>query len=243
MQLFKNKTIAVLGYHKIGDPPPGGWYTWSYVPTDVFEMQLQYLKENDWEALLFEQFLSALSCPASFPEKSILITFDDGYRSNFEIALPILKKYNYPAVMFVPTSFIGSYNAFDADIFYEPKENICSWEELIELERSGVSIQSHSVNHPHFSDISSEEMKTELIASKEILQQQLNKKIEAFAFPYGDNGSDADETDLLLAQSGYKAAFLYGGGPVQINTIQPFRISRIPVGPDTELKKELEKAM
>ena len=240
MQSLENKIIAVLGYHKIGEYPPNGWYTWSYVPVDIFENHLQYLADDNWKVLSFEQFIAGLSNLELFPQKSILITFDDGYRSNMEIALPILRKYNYPAVMFVPTAFVGGYNAFDADIFYEPEENICTWEELIELERSGISIQSHGVNHPHFSDISNEELKKEIAASREILEQKLNKKIEAFAFPYGDNG-EVNRTDSILQQSGYKAAFLYSGGLIKLNGIKPYQINRIPVGPDTDLKTQLEK--
>lgn len=239
MHALQQKTITVLGYHKIGNYPPDGWYTWSYIPADVFEKQLQFIKENNWTVLSYNEFRSALSNPAQFPEKSILITFDDGYQSNLKIAVPILKKYNFPAVMFVPTAFIGSYNAFDADIFYEPKEEICTWEELIELERSGISIQSHSVTHPHFSDVSTENLQMEISKSKEVLEQRLNKKIEALSFPYGDSGFDSLETESILTKAGYIAAFLFDdklNNPVIDNT---FRISRLAVGPDTILDKRL----
>src|SRR5688500_13668323 len=96
--------LAVLGYHKIGEPSADGWHTWSYVSAEIFEQHLHYLKDNNWRVLNFEEFISAIEEPGLLPGKSILITFDDGYRSTLEIALPILIKFNYPAVVFIATS-------------------------------------------------------------------------------------------------------------------------------------------
>lgn len=234
------KKIALLGYHKIGAPPPEGWPTWSYVPETIFQEQLTYLKENNWQVISLENFLQGLYDMVSLPEKSALITFDDGYRSNLEIAVPILQQYGYPAVLFVPTSFIGRYNAFDADIFYEPVEQICTWEELRELERQGVSIQSHGVRHTHFSKLSTEEQMTEVVQSKAILEDALGKEVCFFSFPYGDGGQDAQHTTRMLAEAGYRAACLYGGKPVALPVTQAYRLARVPVGPDTDLQSALE---
>ena len=233
------KIIAIPGYHKIGDPPLGGWETWCYVSGNVFEKQLNYLKNNDWQVISFETFLEGLANPALFPDKSALITFDDGYRSNLEIAYPILKRFGYPAVMFVPTAFVGSYNSFDADIGYEPIEAMCSWEELRELDKLGFSIQSHGVNHSHFSELTVEQLKQEVVVSKEMLEQELNKTIEAFSFPYGDNGLNQEKTDGILKDAGYTAAFLFNGDPIDTLIPNPFRIQRVAIGADTNLVKEL----
>lgn len=230
---MESKSIVVLGYHKIGEPPPDGWPTWSYVPVEIFDKHLSYINENGWQVLSLPRFLSALSDTSAFPEKSILITFDDGYLSTLKKAAPVLKKFNYPAVIFVPTSFVGSYNAFDADIFYEPKEPICSWEELQQLEEAGFSVQSHGTSHSHFSNISNEQLRREIIDSKLILEQHLAKRIETFAFPYGDSGVDKDETERILIDAGYKIAFIYNEGRVDLKNSHPFRIDRIPIGPDT----------
>lgn len=237
----KNKSIAILGYHKIGDPPPDGWETWCYVSGNVFKEQLNFLKNNDWQVISFKTFLEGLANPALFPDKSVMITFDDGYRSNLEIAYPILQKFGYPALMFVPTAYVGSYNAFDADNFYEPKENMCSWEELKKLEELGVSVQSHGVNHAHLSNLSIEELKFEIAHSKEALEKNLNKKIEAFSFPYGDMGVDRNKTERILAETGYKAAFLFAGNLINDKIENPFKLNRIAIGPDTDLAEELKE--
>lgn len=234
------KTLAILGYHKIGVPPVDGWYTWNYVPEDVFEKHLEYLRDNEWKVIDAKQFLEGLELPDTFPSKAVLITFDDGYKSTLEIALPILQKFSYPAIVFVPTAFVGSYNAFDADIFYEPKEDICTWEELLELEQSGISIQSHSVNHSHFSKLTQHELIQEIKLSKKILEAKLNKQVELFSFPYGDNGMDASTTDAILMENGYRAAFLFAGQAICTPVENNFRIPRVAIGPDSDLKSLLE---
>ncbi len=233
------KTVAVLGYHKIGKPP-GGWYTWSYVSADLFEAQLLYLKENNWDVIDMSTFLKAINEPQILPESSVLITFDDGYHSNLTTAVPILQRFNYPAVVFVPTHFIGGYNAFDADIFYEPKESICSWNELTELDEKGISVQSHGIMHRHFSQLSKEEIQTEITKSKTDLESRLGKSVDVFSYPYGDQGLLPDETELLLKQAGYQAAFLYGGKPFHTPVLSPFHVGRIPIGIDTDMRLALE---
>jgi peptidoglycan/xylan/chitin deacetylase (PgdA/CDA1 family) len=166
-----------------------------------------------------------------------LLTFDDGYRSNLEVAVPWLLRIGYPAVIFVPTDFIGGHNSFDAD--NEPEEMICSWEDLRELERSGVSVQSHGVGHRAFSELSRAEQDEELLRSKAVLEAGLGKSVEAFCFPYGDAGVDAQEVGGALKRAGYRAAFTYGGGLNALPIADPYRVDRLTMGPDTDLVAEL----
>ena len=236
----KEKIIAVLGYHKIGDPPPEGWHTWNYVSEILFTEHLEYLEQENWNVISDKEFLKALKHPDDYQGKSVLITFDDGYKTNLEIALPILNEHNYPAVVFVPTQFVGGYNSFDSDIHYEPLETICDWQELSVLEKSGVSIQSHGVSHQHFSKLSARQKKQEAVLSKQVIDINLKKQVRLFSFPYGDDGEDQIETSTILKDAGYQAAFIYKGGILNLNNSSNFRLPRIPVGADTNLKTTLE---
>lgn len=240
---IQQKAIAVLGYHKIGDPPSDGWDTWCYVRTDIFGQQLNFIKNNGWQVLSLESFLEGLKHPNLFPDKAVLITFDDGYRSNLKVAYPVLEKFGFPAVMFVPTAYVGSYNSFDADIGYEPKEDICNWEELRKLDKLGFSIQSHGITHSHLSELSLGSLTQEIVESKQILEKELNKTIKAFSFPYGDNGMNQEQTDKILKDAGYAAGFLYNGNPIDVYIPNTYRIQRVAIGPDTNLEKELAVAL
>src|SRR5262249_31941344 len=84
-----------------------------------------------------DRFLQALEKPETLPERSALLTFDDGYGSMRHVTLPLLRRYEVPAVLFVPTDYIGRRNTFDAGV--EPDQAICHWDHLRELARAGVA--------------------------------------------------------------------------------------------------------
>jgi peptidoglycan/xylan/chitin deacetylase (PgdA/CDA1 family) len=236
---MSEQNLAILSFHKIGDPPAGEQTTWFYIPEAVFASQLACLREGGWTVIDAAALLRGLDHPGSLPLRSALLTFDDGYRSLRSVALPWLRRFEYPAIAFIPTDFIGGSNRFDVGV--EPAETMCDWEDLRELERSGVSVQSHGASHRPFSDLSSEARGAELRLSKEILEAGLCKPVELFAYPYGDGGPDASSASVALASAGYRAGFLYKGGPAQLPAADPCNLPRVPMGPDTDLKAALRR--
>jgi hypothetical protein len=147
--------VAILGFHKIGDPPPPpvGWESWFYVSVPTFDRFLGELATRGFEVIDLDRFLLGLDEPDSLPERSALVTFDDGYRSMLGATLPVLQKHGAPGVLFVPTDHVGGRNGFDHGV--EPEEPICSWDELRSLRDAGVAIQSHAHTHRAFSSSSS----------------------------------------------------------------------------------------
>jgi peptidoglycan/xylan/chitin deacetylase (PgdA/CDA1 family) len=233
-----NKKLAILGYHKVGEPYPGGWETWYYVSKSDFISQLEYLYENEWKVIDIDIFLRGLVEPSILPDKAALITFDDGHKSVYDFALPILKDFKYPAVLFIPTNFIGKTNTFDN--LAEPEEAICDWDELRELELNRVAIQSHGVSHLSMSGLTPREQETELLSSKAVLEDALQRSVDTFAFPYGDNGLDSGVMENALMRAGYKAAFLYGGRITKLPLHNIFQLERLAIGSDTNFKTIME---
>jgi peptidoglycan/xylan/chitin deacetylase (PgdA/CDA1 family) len=234
-----DRTLTILGFHKIGKPAPGGWESWYYISEETFSNYLQYLHDHRWHVIDVAAFLQGLDAPDSLPDRAVLITFDDGYQSVFRDALPCLRRFGYPAVSFVPTAFIGGTNSFDNGM--EPEEIISGWDELRELEESGVSIQSHGVTHRMLSKLSPQEQIDEFRRSKTVIESGLAKPVDIFSFPYGDGGLDSKETAEALALAGYRAACLYGGGPNLLPVADRFRLDRIAMGPDTNLDARLTR--
>ena len=230
--------LAILGYHKIGEPPLGGWQTWFYVPEQLFVGHLSYLRKHGWQVIDVLALFRGITAPESFPERAALLTFDDGYLSMRTVALPWLLRFEYPAVLFVPTDYIGGFNGFDAG--YEPEEPICDWDDLRELERSGVSIQSHGASHRSFSKLGLPEQEKELARSKIALEAGLEKPVEAFAYPYGDGGTEPRSTGRALERAGYRAGCLYKGGPNPLPIAEPYHLTRLAMGPDTDLQVALD---
>jgi peptidoglycan/xylan/chitin deacetylase (PgdA/CDA1 family) len=230
--------LVTLAFHKVGEPGPGGWPSWFYVPEAVFLDQLRTIQELGCTVVDADTFLRQVRDGAALPERSVLLTFDDGYRSMLTVALPHLRQAGYPAVLFVPTAYIGGTNEFDHGV--EPREEICGWDELRELTRRGVSIQSHGVTHTRFSELTRPERVIELSRSRAELEKGLGTSVELMAYPYGDGGADADEAAELLRATGYEAAFYYGDR-VSSSRDDPFRQPRVAMGPDTDLRTLLSR--
>lgn len=230
------RVVAILAYHKVGPPPAGGWDTWFYVPAAVFRQQLEYLVHAGWDILDLATFMRGIGAAWTLPRRSALLTFDDGYRSTRTVVLPVLRDFGFPAVMFVPTNFIGRTNSFDES---EPKEEICDASDLQALEESGIAVQSHGTSHTGFSYLDPDTQAAEAIESKQRLEEVLKRPVTFFSYPYGDWGKDPDQTMDIIGNAGYDAACVYKGGLLQLPTNQRFALPRIAMGADTDLAAEL----
>jgi peptidoglycan/xylan/chitin deacetylase (PgdA/CDA1 family) len=230
------RRVAALSYHKVGPPGPGGWETWFYIPEATFAAQLGVLRDGGWQPLDLATFVQGLADPERLPEQTALITFDDGQRSVLEVALPVLERFGYPAVLFMPTGFVGRTNTFDS----EPDEPLCDWDDLRELLRRGIAVQSHGESHRGFSQLEPQDRVLELERSKAALETELEQAVELFAYPYGDDADLPPDLREALARAGYRAAFGYGGGPFSFPVTDPYRLERVAMGPDTDLEAVLE---
>jgi peptidoglycan/xylan/chitin deacetylase (PgdA/CDA1 family) len=229
-----SSVVATLSYHKIGNPSLDGWLTWNYTSTEEFSAQLEWFHKKGWQFLSAAARLDAVSGNGALPAKSVLVTFDDAYESLLENALPILKSFSAPAVVFAPTQFVGTTNLFDHGV--EPQESIADWNTLTALEEAGVSVESHGYSHRAFSSLNSLEIQQELEFSKEAIRKNLGKDSRMFAFPYGDFGADKAAMDALIRRAGYDVAFLYGGGTFELGqTPSPLFLPRLAMGPGVNL--------
>jgi peptidoglycan/xylan/chitin deacetylase (PgdA/CDA1 family) len=230
---------AILAYHKIGEPPHGTWQTWNYVPTDTFIAHLELLAGDGWQVISLDTLVAAMAGEATLPERSAVLTFDDGYQSMLTVAEPVLAKFGHPSVLFVPTEYVGGVNSFDTGS--EPEEPICTWDELRELQRRGCAVQSHSAGHRSFDDLSLEDQVDEAVRSKQVMEEHLDHRIHSFSFPFGARGNEGDKLDAALQGAGYEVAFRYHGGVQLFSVADAFSLRRVPVGPDTDLRRQLGK--
>ena len=229
--------VAVLAYHRVGPPPDDSWETWFSVDEDTFSGQLALLAAGGWAPIGVDELLAGLEDPAALPGRAALVTFDDGFRTLTGSARACLADQGYPAAVFVPAGYVGRSNEWDAGTA-EPEEAICDWDDLRALDRTGLSVQSHGVSHRAFSELDPDERRRELADSKRALESGLGKKVELFAYPYGDEGTGASKA---VADAGYRAAFIYEGGPFRLPAADRYRLPRIPIGSDTDLETELAR--
>jgi peptidoglycan/xylan/chitin deacetylase (PgdA/CDA1 family) len=174
------QTIPILCYHRFGFSSNK-----MTVTPAQFEAQLQWLARNHYRVLRLGQLPGFLAGREPLPQRSVVITIDDGYESVHRHALPLLRKYGVPATLFVYTDFVGAGDAM-------------SWSQLRELARSGlVDIQAHSKTHRNLIQRAPTETDTEhrraidgeLRLSRATLERWLapdGVQVRHFAYPYGD---------------------------------------------------------
>jgi len=173
-----HQTVPILTYHKFSENVSDA----VTVTRKSFEDQMRFLKNKGYKVISLDEFFDFLELKEPIPRKSVVITFDDGWRSTYDIAFPILKKYGYPSTLFVYTDFINEGG------------NGMTWAILKEMMSGGVSIQSHTKSHRYLDRRQGKEsfkkyfdaVKEELDDSAKIIRRHLNIEVRYLAYPYGD---------------------------------------------------------
>ena len=213
--------VRVLTYHRFGkasrDP-------FCIDPSD-FEEQMEYLAERRLAVSLseFEEFVSGKT---SFRPGAVLVTIDDGFRSTYTTALPILRHYAIPAVAFITTSFVRGGDT-QSPVATQP-EDYLAWDELEVLRESGVAIGSHGWTHQSFGRMSDSEIEEQAVLSLKMLEQRIGSPIIAFAYPFGTCADFNYRTAAILRQTGYRYAFTSQHGPIR-SGMEPFCLPRIKI--------------
>ena len=170
--------VPILMYHNIVENYPEETAGANITP-ELFEKHIETLLNQGYNPVSMSDYYSFMLGNKSLPDNPIIITFDDGYLSNYEIAFPILKKYNIPAAIFIVTSTVG----------LTPESGLVSyphftWEQAKIMQDSGlVEINSHTHTHKNISTLSTGELQKEIRLSKYLIEKNLNKYCYTFAYP------------------------------------------------------------
>ena len=200
----REPSIPVLMYHSISGSEQSNVHPYYCTTTSpaVFADQLKYLRENGYTSCTPAQAIRQLEGNCSTGAKSVVFTFDDGYRNFYSDAFPLLQQYGFSATVFLPTAFIGE----------TPRpfkgEDCLTWSEVRELKRQGIEFGSHTVNHPWLRELSMSAVRDELVNSKDTIEQKLGCPIDSFAYPYAFPQTERDFTKMLrelLVAAGYKS--------------------------------------
>jgi peptidoglycan/xylan/chitin deacetylase (PgdA/CDA1 family) len=169
-----------------------------------FENQMRYLS-NIYNPISLERMAQYIQNGTSLPSKAIAVTFDDGYRDNYENAYSILKKYHIPATVFLTTGFIGTGEIprWDKEYYEEDKELMLSWGQVREMSDNGIFFGSHTLTHPFLTGIPRKQAQKEIHQSRDIIEQQIGKPVMTFAYPSGNFDSEIKE---IVKDAGYAAA-------------------------------------
>lgn len=214
--------IPVICYHSINKDPSGK--SPIIISPEKFRQHLQTIKDNGYTTLTMAQFNDYIFGDKPIPEKSVLLTFDDGYMDNYTNAFPILKEFNMNATIFVISSYL------DGDIYMSPSN-------IKEMSDYGIDIESHTVSHLRLSELSYEQQFNELKNSKQTIEKITGKPVISIAYPEGKYNED---TTKAVLETGYAMGFTIDRGYVGIGddstllsrlcvdyTYRPYNIEKI----------------
>lgn len=217
----KRNGLIVLMYHKINDIPNN---TLS-VSTFQFEEQIKYLKEN-YTIISFEGVMNSINNGYVFPDRSVLLTFDDGYKDNRINAHPILKKYDCKAILCIPTNFPEG-GTLPHDKNLSISNPTLSWKEISEMQ-DVFEIASHGCSHTALTKMPLAEAKKEIELSKHIIEQELKRVVNVFSYPKGSILDFNEELEDIVKNSGYQLC-LTTIPKKNTGVFNPFRICRYNV--------------
>src|SRR5881392_3683045 len=213
--------VIIFCYHRLVDKIR---YPGTEITPAAFEAQMKELKDKGITVISMQDLLAWKKGEKNIPPRSAVVTFDDGWKSQYEVAWPIMKKYGYPFTMFIYTEGVrgGTLGGGEA----------ITWEQLADLRDNGVDIEAHTATHQDLREGHTvlviepggkrskkkltgadyeKWMQNEVVGAKELLEQRLGIKVNCFAVPFGNYNEHVKE---LARNAGYEAMFTVYGQPI-----------------------------
>jgi len=196
--------VTVFIYHKFGEDQ----YPTTNVAVNRFDEQMAFLKDNGYQVISLKRLSDLLKQGKPLPDKTVVITIDDGYSSTYTAAWPIFKKYGFPFTVFVYVKAVDS-----------GYSNFLTWEQIKEMQEAGVDFQDHSYSHHRFGTIPKgldqqsykEWIQQDLKKGRAILSEHLGYEPQFLALPYGEY----NETVIEIAEAnGYQMVLSQDPGSV-----------------------------
>lgn len=231
-QLFRwlsaqERRIPILMYHSVAEEdesavPP--YYRIAITPSQ-FLRQMMFLHEQNYRCVSLASAVGLLQAGESMATKTVVITFDDGYRNFCQHAFPALQRFGFTATVFLPTASISH-----RPLIFNGRECM-TWGDVRELQRGGICFGSHTVNHPQLHGLNRERVREEILLSRQTIEDSTGADVNSFAYPYAFPQTDKPFKAMLrgiLEESGYRYGVCTRIGRAGI-TSDPLFLERLPV--------------
>jgi peptidoglycan/xylan/chitin deacetylase (PgdA/CDA1 family)/GT2 family glycosyltransferase len=194
------QATPILLYHAFAAPgEPASRFV---MPVGRFARQMAWLKLGRYRVIPLEELVR---CRREFrvpPARAVVLTIDDGYADNVQLALPVLQRYGFPATVFVVSGRVGGTNQWSSrpELVGRP---LASWSDLHHLVQAGLTIGAHSRSHPVLPSLPEALAREEIEGSRHDLQAALTRPVEVFAYPYGTHN---ERVQALAEKAGFLAS-------------------------------------
>ena len=202
-------TVPILMYHGFSDDP-----STLFVTPENFRRQLTYLKKKNYNVISMDELAEGIKSGKKFARNTVVITIDDGYADNFTRAYPVLKKYDFPATIFLITDFIGK------------KNDYLDWEDVKAMRRGGVTFGGHTMTNAYLPSVKTRQgLWREIRGSKDAIEAKLGNPVYYFCYPTGAFNEDVKK---VTKEAGYRAACTTNRGHDRFNR-DLYELNRIKI--------------
>ena len=206
--LSKDHSITALMYHRFDQDK----YPSTNISSKTFEKQVKYLLQNNFSILPLTDLVKYLNNEKEIDNNTVFITVDDAFRSFYDHAFPILKKFDLPFSVFVSTKYIS--NKINSDYM--------SWAMLKEISSNNGLILNHTREHQSLLDLSHPRIIDEIKSNYSMIEKNIGKQPKIFSYPFGESSVEVEE---IVESLGYAIAFAQHSSPIS-KTENSYRLPR-----------------
>ena len=189
--------IPIITYHSIDT-------SGSVISTapEVFRRQMTFLSDGGFRTLTLAKLAGCINDRTLPPERSVVLTFDDGFRNFYTEAFPVLSEYDFDATVFLVTGYCGTRNDWPGNSAAIPRSDLLSWNDVRELAKHGIEFGSHTETHPDLTYLTEARIASEMVESKSRIENEVGREVTTFAYPFGKLNAAAKQ----LASANFEAA-------------------------------------
>jgi peptidoglycan/xylan/chitin deacetylase (PgdA/CDA1 family) len=216
---------VIVAFHRIQDTPDAYGLTTS---ASMLARHCRFFRRH-FRVIALRELVDRLERGVTV-DRTLAITFDDGYRDNFENAAPVLERLKLPATFFVVTRWMGT----DVVPWWDRQLGVAhpwmTWDQVRSLHQRGFDIGAHTQTHADLGQISGVDARDEIVGSKVELERQLGAPVELFAYPYGGRDNLTESNRQQVRAAGFRCCCSAAGG-INASGTDPFLLRRIPISP------------
>lgn len=224
-EILLRNTAVIVTFHRVHDGAGADPLT---VGVRMFEQYCRFFQRH-FRVVPLRELVARLESGRT-PHHELAITFDDGYRDNFENALPVLERLSLPATFFVVSQWVGT----DVVPWWDSRRGVrhpwMTWDEVRSLHRRGFEVGSHTRTHADLGQVSHAAARDELFGARLELERALGAPVESFAYPYGGRNNLTEANRALVKAAGYRCC-CSGFGGINDPDTDPFRLQRVAIAP------------
>jgi len=223
--ILLGNAAVIVAFHRVGDAPDPRGLT---VTGDMFQRFCTFFSEH-FNVTTLRGLVEKLESGRGV-DRDLVITFDDGYRDNFENAAPVLDRLSLPATFFVVSQWIDSAVVPWWDQDDAVRHPWMTWAQVQYLHQHGFEIGGHTRTHADLGQVSAAVAIEEVLGSKLELEHRLSSRLDSFAYPYGRRENLAPINREVVKAAGFRCCCSCYGG-INAQQSDPFHLARIPMSP------------